>query len=213
MDLNEYIEVNSSSEPEYLQLITRKTYQRLLNPRMISGHFQGRLLSMFSKMIRPKRILELGTFSGYSALCLAEGLQQGGVLDTIEHNDELETLIRENISISPFAEQINLIIGDAITILKEKQEQESPLYDLIFIDADKREYLQYYELCLPLLSPNGYIIADNTLWSGHVVDSAYDNDKQTVSLREFNAFIAKDHRVEKVMLPIRDGLTIIKRLS
>ncbi len=211
MDLNEYIEVHSSSEPEYLQLITRKTYQRLLNPRMISGHFQGRLLSMFSKMIRPQRILELGTFSGYSALCLAEGLQQGGELDTIEHNDELETFIQENISISPFAEQINLIIGDAITILKEKQN--TPLYDLIFIDADKREYLQYYELCLSLLSPNGYIIADNTLWSGHVVDSAYDNDKQTVALREFNAFIAKDHRVEKVMLPIRDGLTIIKRLS
>ncbi len=206
MDLQEYIEQHTSAEPDYLRVITRSTYQKTVNPRMLSGHVEGRFLSMISKLIRPKRILELGTFTGYSALCLAEGLSKEGILDTIEKNDELETTIRKHFALSPLGENIRLHIGDAEEIIPTLQEQ----YDLIFMDADKRAYSAYYDLCLPLLSPQGMMIIDNTLWDGHIIDPAYDKDKQTAALRCFNDKIAQDPRVEQVILPLRDGVTLVR---
>ena len=177
---------------------------------MLSGQVQGRVLSFLSQMIRPKRILELGTFTGYSALCLAEGLPEDGELITIEHNDELEATIRRNLSQSPLGKQIQLIIGDAKQIISDPSTVSgSGLFDLVFIDADKREYCAYYELVFPLVRQGGFILADNTLWDGHIVDPAYDRDKQTVGLRAFNRMVADDSRVSQVILPLRDGLTII----
>ncbi len=208
MDILEYIEKHTSLEPEYLRIITRSTYQKTLNPRMLSGHIEGRFLSMMSKMLRPKRILELGTFTGYSALCLAEGLSPDGILDTIEKNDELEDMIRRHFLLSPLGDKIRLHIGAAEDVISSFEGK----YDLIFMDADKRAYSAYYDLCLPLLSEDGVMIIDNTLWDGHIVDPAYDKDKQTVALRAFNAKVAADDRVEQVMLPIRDGVTIVRRL-
>lgn len=207
MDILEYIEEHTSQEPEYLRVITRSTYQKTLNPRMLSGHIEGRFLSMMSKMLRPKRILELGTFTGYSALCLAEGLSADGILDTIEKNDELEDMIRSHFSLSPLGDKIRLYIGDAEDIIRSLDGK----YDLIFMDADKRAYSAYYDLCLPLLSEDGVMVIDNTLWDGHIIDPAYDKDNQTVALRAFNAKVAADDRVEQVMLPIRDGLTVVRR--
>ncbi len=209
MDILEYIEQHSSPENEYLQRITHTTHLEMINPRMMSGHVQGRVLSMLSQMIGPKRILELGTFTGYSALCLAEGLQEGGVLVSLEHNDELEEMIRRNLSLSPLGEQIELVIGDACEWLASHTPSES--YDLVFIDADKREYSAYIDAILPMVRPGGWILADNTLWDGHVIESAYDKDKQTIALRAFNDKVAQDERLDKVILPLRDGLTIIRK--
>ncbi len=209
-NLQEYIENHTTPEPELFARITRDTNLHVLNPHMLSGQVQGELLRMLSRMIRPKRILELGTFTGYSALCLAEGLQEGGELITIEHNDELEDTIRQNISQSPLCARIHLIIGDAKEILSNQQSVVSnQMFDLVFIDADKREYCAYYELIFPLVRQGGFILADNTLWDGHIVDPAYDRDKQTVGLRAFNRMVADDPRVSQVILPLRDGLTII----
>ena len=209
-NLQEYIENHTTPEPELFARITRDTNLHVLNPHMLSGQVQGELLRMLSRMIRPKRILELGTFTGYSALCLAEGLQQDGELITIEHNDELEDTIRQNISQSPLCARIHLIIGDAKEILSNQQSVVSnQMFDLVFIDADKREYCAYYELVFPLVRQGGFILADNTLWDGHIVDPAYDRDKQTVGLRAFNRMVADDPRVSQVILPLRDGLTII----
>lgn len=209
-NLQEYIENHTTPEPELFARITRDTNLHVLNPHMLSGQVQGELLRMLSRMIRPKRILELGTFTGYSALCLAEGLQEDGELITIEHNDELEDTIRQNISQSPLCARIHLIIGDAKEILSNQQSVVSnQMFDLVFIDADKREYCAYYELVFPLVRQGGFILADNTLWDGHIVDPAYDKDKQTLGLREFNRMVADDPRVSQVILPLRDGLTII----
>ena len=209
-NLQEYIENHTTPEPELFARITRDTNLHVLNPHMLSGQVQGELLRMLSRMIRPKRILELGTFTGYSALCLAEGLQQDGELITIEHNDELEDTIRQNISQSPLCARIHLMIGDAKEILSNQQSVVSnQMFDLVFIDADKREYCAYYELVFPLVRQGGFILADNTLWDGHIVDPAYDKDKQTLGLREFNQMVADDPRVSQVILPLRDGLTII----
>ena len=180
---------------------------------MLSGQVQGRLLSMWSRMIRPKRILELGTFTGYSALCLAEGLDEAGELITIEHNDELEDTIRRNLSFAPEGKKIKLLIGDAKEILSERNEiiRENS-FDLVFIDADKREYTAYIDLVYPLVPVGGWIIADNTLWDGHIIDPAYDKDKQTLGLRAFNDYVTQDERLEQVILPIRDGLTLIHKI-
>jgi predicted O-methyltransferase YrrM len=208
MDILEYIEQHSSPESDVLQQITYSTHIEMINPRMMSGHVQGRVLSMISQMIQPKRILELGTFTGYSALCLAEGLQEDGQLVSLEHNDELEDMIRRNLSLSPLGERIELIIGDACEWLEA--QTTDPLYDLVFIDADKREYCAYLDAVLPLVRPGGWILADNTLWDGHIIEAAYDKDKQTIALRAFNDQVAQDPRLEKVILPIRDGLTIIR---
>ena len=210
MTLSEYIEQHSSPESAVLQQITRSTHLEVINPRMLSGHVQGRVLSMLSQMIRPKRILELGTFTGYSALCLAEGLQEDGKLVTLEHNDEMEAAIRRNFSLSPLGEKIELVIGNAKEVLTNFELDEH--FDLVFIDADKKEYCDYLDLVLPLMREGGWILADNTLWDGHIIDPAYDKDKQTLSLRAFNDKVAQDERLEKVILPLRDGLTIIRKI-
>lgn len=214
MTLSEYIEQHSSPESDVLQKITRSTHLEVINPRMSSGHVQGRVLSMISQMIHPERILELGTFTGYSALCLAEGLTNNGTLITIEHNDEMEDAIRRNLALSPLGEKIELVIGDAkeeLRRLDERREAKGAvLFDLAFIDADKKEYSDYLDLVLPLMRPGGWILADNTLWDGHIIDPAYDKDKQTLALRAFNDKVAADNRLEKVILPLRDGLTIIR---
>mgnify|MGYP003466994106 CR=1 FL=1 len=214
MTLAEYIEQHSSPESDALRKITRSTHLELINPRMLSGHVQGRVLSMISQMIQPKRILELGTFTGYSALCLAEGLTEDGRLITIEHNDELENMIRRNLALSPLGEKVELVIGDAkeeLRRLGERREAKgAEVFDLVFIDADKKEYCDYLDLVLPLMREGGWILADNTLWDGHIIEAAYDKDKQTIALRAFNDKVAQDERLEKVILPLRDGLTIIR---
>lgn len=219
MTITEYIEQHSSPENEVLSRITRDTHLNILNPHMLSGQVQGRVLSMLSHMLRPRRILELGTFTGYSALCLAEGLAEDGELVTLEHNDELEDTIRHNLSMSPLGEKISLHIGDAKEWLQaEYSKQQSTVnpadqaFDLCFMDADKREYCQYLELVYPLIRKGGFILADNTLWDGHIIDPAYDKDKQTQGLRLFNDRLANDPRFEQVILPLRDGLTLIRVL-
>ena len=208
MTLEEYICAHTTAENAVLDAITRDTHVHVLNPHMLSGQVQGRLLSMLGHMIKPKRILELGTFTGYSALCLAEGLPKDGRLVTIEHNDELEETIRRNIGRSPLSDRIELIIGDC---KEEIGKLEGP-FELVFIDADKREYCEYLELVYPLVPVGGFILADNTLWDGHVIDPAYDKDKQTLGLRAFNDKVAADERFEQVILPLRDGLTIIRKV-
>lgn len=207
MNIFDYIEQHSSPESDVLKRITRSTHLEVINPRMLSGHVQGRVLSMISQMIQPQRILELGTFTGYSALCLAEGLTDDGKLITIEHNDEMEPSIRRNLGLTPLGEKIELVIGDAIEVLRRLDEK----FDLIFIDADKKQYCDYLDLVIPLLRPGGWILADNTLWDGHIIDPAYDKDKQTIALRAFNDKVMQDERLDKVILPLRDGLTIIRK--
>jgi predicted O-methyltransferase YrrM len=164
-------------------------------------------------MIRPKRILELGTFMGYSALCLAEGLQPEGQLITIEHNDEIEERVMHHLSLSPLGDKIELVIGDAKEWMTAHVHDYSETFDLVFIDADKREYCAYLELVYPLVPVGGFILADNTLWDGHIIDPSYDKDKQTIGLRAFNDQLAQDERFEKVILPLRDGLTIIRKIK
>ena len=220
MTLSEYIEQHSSPESVVLQQITRSTHLEVINPRMLSGHVQGRVLSMLSQMIQPRRVLELGTFTGYSALCLAEGLREDGKLITIEHNDEMEDSIRRNLALSPLGEKIELKIGEAKEILKQlgneianqlkENSEKQEKFDLVFIDADKKEYCDYLDLVLPLMQEGGWILADNTLWDGHIVDPAYDKDKQTIGLRDFNDKVMANEHLEKVILPLRDGLTIIR---
>ena len=210
MDILEYIEQHSTPESEALRQIVHTTHIEMINPRMMSGHIQGRVLSMFSQMIRPQRILELGTFTAYSTLCLAEGLADDGTLVTLEHNDELEDMILRNLALSPLGEKVQLVIGDAMQWLAA--QSADLLYDLVFIDADKREYSAYLDAVLPLVRPGGWILADNTLWDGHIIEEAYDKDKQTLALRAFNDKVAQDERLDKVILPLRDGLTIIRKL-
>ena len=212
--IQDYIEQHTTPEPEFLARITRYTNLHVLNPHMLSGQVQGELLRMLSRMIRPRRILELGTFTGYSDLSLAEGLADGGELLTVEHNDELEDTIRRNLASSPLGSRIRLIIGDAKQILSDQlsaiaHRASNQQFDLVFIDADKREYCTYYNLVFPLVRPGGFILADNTLWDGHIIDPAYDRDRQTLGLRDFNRQVADDPRVSQVILPVRDGLTLI----
>lgn len=218
MDINltDYIEQHSSPESEVLKHINRRTHVYTVNPRMLSGHIQGRLLSMLSRMIAPTRILEMGTFAGYSALCLAEGLTPDGTLVTIEKNDELEDFIRENLALSPLGEQVDLRIGGVLDVLADLAAETTPngpapLFDLVFMDADKKEYVADLEAVLPLVRPGGWILADNTLWDGHIADPAYDKDKQTLGLRHFNDFVRNHPQLENVILPVRDGLTIIHK--
>lgn len=207
MNVEDYILSHTDAEPEYLAKVNRATHLKLINPRMLSGHLQGRVLSMFCKMIQPRFILELGTFTGYSALCMAESLPENGILHTIECDDELEDFIKQNFSASEYNEKIKLHIGDALQVI----EKLDITFDLVFIDADKREYLAYYEAVLPKLRSGGFILADNTLWDGKVLQKVENNDKQTIEIMRFNDFIATDRRVEKLMLPLRDGLTIIRK--
>ena len=198
---------HSEAEPEYLYRLWRATNVHTIHGRMASGHLQGRLLKMLVEMIRPKRILEVGTFSGYSAIAMAEGLDDDGRLYTFEINDEMEDFTRPWIEGSSVADKIEFIIGDALT--------EAPKlgieFDMAFIDGDKRTYCECYEMVLSILSPGGFILADNTLWDGHVADPAYDHDHQTQGIRQFNDHVAQDPRTEQVILPLRDGLTLIRK--
>lgn len=209
LDLNDYIERHIDRQPEYLERLERRTNIELLNGRMCSGHLQGRLLKMLVTMAAPRRVLELGTFSGYSSLCIAEALEEGAHIDTIEADDEMEDFIRSAFADSPYAGRISLHIGPALEVMRG---WDAETFDLIFIDADKKEYPAYYEAAMRLLRPGGYILADNTLWDGHVADAEYSADRQTRGVCEFNDTVAGDLRVEKVILPLRDGLTIIRKL-
>lgn len=209
MDLNEYILQHIDPESDYLRALYRDTHLKLLYPRMASGHLQGRMLKMFVQMIRPRQVLEIGTYSGYSALCMAEGLSEGSMLHTIEVNDEQEDFTRPWLEGSPYADKIKFYIGDALELVP----QLGLTFDLVFVDGDKRKYLDYYEMALACLSDGGYIIADNTLWDGHVLEEhPHRSDLQTIRIKEFNDFVARDSRVEKVILPLRDGLTIIRKI-
>lgn len=207
-ELESYVLNYIDAEGDYLYRLYRATNIHTIHGRMASGHLQGRLLKMLVTMIRPRNILEVGTFSGYSAICLAEGLDDDGKVWTFEINDEQEDFTRPWLEGSPVADKIRFIIGDAIT--------EAPKlgieFDMAFIDGDKRTYVETYEMVMSVLRPGGYILADNTLWDGHVTDHAYDRDHQTVGIRRFNDHVAADKRVEKVILPLRDGLTIIRKI-
>lgn len=207
-DLNDYILSHIDAEPAHLAKIYRDAHVKLLHPRMASGHLQGRLLKMLVQMIRPKSILELGTYTGYSAICMAEGLEEDGTVHSIEINDEMEIFIRNSFQESGFNDKIELYIDDALKIIPSFEDE---FFELAFIDADKRLYWDYFELTLPKIKKNGIIIADNTLWSGKVVEDVESNDWQTKGILEFNDKLAVDNRVEKVILPIRDGLTLIRK--
>lgn len=208
MTIDEYILQHIDAEGDYLNALYRDTHLRLLYPRMASGHLQGRMLKMFVQMIRPQQVLEIGTYSGYSALCMAEGLPDNAILHTIEINDEQEDFTRPWLENSPYADKIKFHIGDAMALIPQLNLK----FDLVFMDADKRKYIDYYELVLPLLNEGGYIIADNTLWDGHVLEEhPHPNDQQTISIKAFNDLVAADTRVEKVILPLRDGLTLIRK--
>jgi len=203
--LEQYILSHIDSEPEILRQLNRDSHVKLLNGRMVSGHLQGRLLVMLCHMIRPRRILELGTFTGYSALCFAEGTGEDAEIHTIEHNDELEDMARSWFDRSLYGHKINLHVGDALELIP----QLAGTFDMVFIDADKRQYIDYFEAVLPKVRNGGFILADNTLWSGKVLGDIARNDYQSLAVSKFNDYIAKDSRVEKVLLPLRDGLTLI----
>lgn len=205
----EYIEFHTTPLPEWLYKIYRQTNLRVLNGRMCSGPVQGELLRMLTLMIKPARVLELGTFSGFSSLCIALGLSSNSRLDTIEADDELESVIRSNYYSAPveISNKITLHIGNALDIMKGFSPQS---FDMVFIDADKREYSAYYQAVFPLVKVGGFILADNTLWDGHVIDPAYNKDKQTLGIRNFNDMVAADPRVSQVIVPVRDGLTILR---
>lgn len=203
-----YVEANTSPQPELLAELDRATNTRLVNGRMCSGYLQGRLLKMLVQMVSPQRVLELGTFSGYSALCIAEGLKEGATLDTVEIDDELEDFIRFWLDRSEHGHKVRLHIGDALHVVRMFEDN---WFDMAFIDADKRTYPQAYEVVLPKIVPGGYILADNTLWDGHVVETG-THAAQTQAILDFNAIVSADTRVEQVMIPLRDGLTIIRKL-
>ena len=208
MTIDEYILQHIDDEGDYLRNLYRDTHLKLLYPRMASGHLQGRLLKMLVCMIRPQQILEIGTYSGYSALCMAEGLPEGGLLHTFEINDEQEDFTRPWLENSPYADKIKFYIGDALDLVPQLDLK----FDLVFMDGDKRKYLDYYDMVFPRLSPGGYILADNTLWDVHVLEEhPHASDLQTLRIKEFNDRIAADTRVEKVILPLRDGLTLIRK--
>lgn len=207
--LESYILSHIDPEGDYLHRLYRATNIHTIHGRMASGHLQGRLLKMLVTMIRPRNILEVGTFSGYSAICMAEGLEEGGKVWTFEINDEQEDFTRPWIEGSPVSDKIKFIIGDAITMAPSL----GVVFDMAFVDGYKRTYVETYEMAMSVLRRGGYIIADNTLWDGHVTDHAYDRDSQTAGIRRFNDHVAADPRVEKVILPLRDGLTIIRKIS
>lgn len=205
--IQEYSEKHTSPENPLLQKINRETNANFLYPRMLSGHLQGRILAMISQMIKPKNVLEIGTYTGYSALCMAEGLMEDGKIITIDINEELEGKINAFFKESEYSNVIDFRIGDAAEIIP----QLKMTFDLVFIDADKENYLNYYELCLEKMNSGGFLVADNVLWSGKVVEEAKSNDIETKSLIEFNAMVQNDVRVENVLLPVRDGLMIVRK--
>lgn len=205
--LDGYVCDHTEKEPELLQELNRETNMNVLRPRMLSGHFQGRVLSMISHMIQPKDVLEIGTYTGYSALCLAEGLHAEGHLLTIDINEELEDLVNEYVSKSDFKNKIKCVIGNALTIVPELKRE----FDLVFIDADKSNYINYYNLVFDKVRPGGYILIDNVLWSGKVIESIEEGDIDTKVLVDLNKIIHEDERVQEVLLPIRDGLMLVRK--
>lgn len=205
--LDRYIDSHIDPEPENLRRLNRRAQIQLLYGRMCSGHLQGRLLTMLTRMIAPRRVLEIGAYAGYSALCLAEGLPDGGEVHTVEIDDELEDFIRRGFAESPYGRLVTLHIGDAMTIVPQLGGE----WDLVFIDGNKRCYVDYYRMVLPRLAKGGYILADNTLWDGKVADLEANRDAQTRGVAEFNDLVAADPAVERVILPLRDGLTIIRK--
>ena len=207
-DLEDYIERHSENEPELLSQLNKETYQKILLPRMCSGHFQGRVLSMLSKLIRPLNILEIGTFTGYAALCLCEGMQINGQLHTIDIKEELVDFQRKYFDLSIWGSQIHQHLGEAIEIIPTLDLK----FDLVFVDADKENYINYFNLILPKMNKGGIILSDNVLWSGKVVEPLQKNDISTKILLEYNRLLKNDARVETVLLPIRDGLTVSRVL-
>jgi predicted O-methyltransferase YrrM len=202
--IDEYAVDHTQPEPELLARLARETHQKVLQPRMLSGHYQGRLLSMISKIARPQTILELGTYTGYSALCLAEGLQKDGVLHTIDINEELKDFQKKYFDLSIFKDQIHQHLGNALNIIPNLDMK----FDLVFIDADKPNYPDYFDLIINKLNPGGIILTDNVLWSGKVVEKIQEDDESTRALVKYNTLVAADSRLETIMLPIRDGLSI-----
>jgi predicted O-methyltransferase YrrM len=203
-ELEDYIEQHSQQEPELLAALDKETYQKVLLPRMLSGHFQGRVLSMLSKLVRPATILEIGTFTGYSALCLCEGLQEKGLLHTIDIKEELVDFQRKYFDKSPWGKKIVQHLGEALAVIPTLDLK----FDLVFIDADKENYIRYFEMILPKMNKGGIILSDNVLWSGKVLEPLQPNDLSTKTLLEYNQLLKNDPRVESVLLPIRDGLTV-----
>ncbi len=207
-ELEKYLENHSSPVNELLVELRRETYQKTTQPHMLSGDYQGQFLSIISRLIQPKTILEIGTFTGYSALCLAEGMAKDGKLITIDRNEELIYLPKKYFDQSPYADQIDFKIGNALDVLGELKDE---IYDLVFIDADKSNYINYYEKVIGQVRKGGVLLVDNVLWYGKVLEEAKPNDKDTQVLKEFNDKIAKDDRVEVVILPIRDGISLIRK--
>jgi predicted O-methyltransferase YrrM len=202
--IDDYVVSHSQQEPKLLKELSRETWQKVLNPRMLSGAFQGRLLSMISKLVNPKNILEIGSYTGYSALCLAEGLQEKGNLITIDKNEELETLQNKYFEKSGYRNQIQQFVGDATKIIPNIDKK----FDLVFIDADKSNYINYFHLIIEKMNAGGIILSDNVLWSGKVVEPLNPKDNDTKILLEYNKLLSTDNRIETVLLPIRDGLTV-----
>jgi caffeoyl-CoA O-methyltransferase len=205
-ELENYVAVHSQDEPQLLAQLNKETFQKVLQPRMLSGHFQGRVLSMLSKIISPKNVLEIGTYTGYATHCLAEGLAQNGCIDTIDNNEELFDFQKKYFDKSIFKNQITQHLGNALKIIPTLNKK----YDLVFIDADKENYINYFELVVPMMNKGGIILSDNVLWSGKVLEKVKENDKSTKTLLEYNKLLKTDSRVETVLLPIRDGLTLTR---
>ena len=205
--IDEYVVNHSEDEPELLKQLSRETHQKILQPRMLSGHFQGRVLSMISKLVNPKNILEIGTYTGYSALCLAEGLRAHGELHTIDHNEELFDFQTKYFKKSSYGNQIHQHLGDALEIIPKLDV----IFDLVFIDADKENYSNYFHGIIDKLSPGGIILSDNVLWSGKVIEPVEQDDIDTKALIEYNNLLKTDNRIETILLPIRDGLTISRK--
>jgi caffeoyl-CoA O-methyltransferase len=202
--IDNYVVNHSQKEPELLQQLNKETWQKVLNPRMLSGGYQGRILSMISKLIQPKTILEIGTYTGYSALCLAEGLQKNGALFTIDKNEELEDFAKKYFEKSNYNAQIKQLVGNALDIIPTLNEK----FDLVFIDADKENYTNYFKMIIEKMNSGGVILSDNVLWSGKVVEEIEPNDKDTKALVDYNKILNNDDRIETILLPIRDGLSI-----
>lgn len=202
--IDNYVVEHSQQEPQVLQELSKETWQKVLNPRMLSGAFQGRVLSMISKLVQPKNVLEIGTYTGYSAICIAEGLAEGGIIDTLDVNEELEDLQNKYFEKSGYRDQIKQHFGNALEIIPALDKK----YDLVFIDADKSNYPNYFKLIIDKMNSGGVILSDNVLWSGKVVEPLDPKDKDTKALLEYNKVLNSDDRIETVLLPIRDGLTI-----